>query len=95
MEEEDPHQLSHLEGEVLKFQVRIMNQRSNMMHYTSKVGKILYQEDNDDGSDEEFGPSNDDIQVVQLSQIPIAKVQREGHAQYIQDDCIYLELTAL
>ena len=94
-EEDSNHQHSHLEGVVLKFQVRIMNQRSNMMHYTSKVGEIVYHEEIDDDSDEELGAMNDDIQVVHLSQIPIAKVQKEGHAQYIQDDCIYLELTAL
>jgi len=92
-EEEDSNQQGCPDGKVLKFQVKIMNQRSNMMHYTSKIGQIIC--DEEDTKDDDSEKTADDVKVVHLSQIPIVKVQRGGPAQYIQDDSIYLELTVL
>lgn len=94
-EEEEHNQMECCDGEVYKFQVKIMNQRSNMMHYTSKVGKIVCEADSEDDADDSSEQAADDVQVAHLSQIPIIKVQKEGPAQYIQDDSICLELAVL
>lgn len=94
-EEEEHNQMECCDGEVYKFQVKIMNQRSNMMHYTSKVGKIVCEADSEDDGDDGSEQAVDDVQVAHLSQIPIIKVQKEGPAHYIQDDSICLELAVL